>query len=326
MGGAASQPRPLSSTLRALARPAPFASSRFAVWFAAALSLGAAAPARAFISAPVGGREGETDVAARVGFERGKVEPTDDEDSFQKASWEMYTLGVGHTFGALGPLEDFFLRLEGTWFDIPAEVNEHGSIAEADCAGRFLGAGRCEFYGPDRGGFVTLAAGFNAIHVPSHALGFALLGSVPIDVEFDKFVEPRIDYVALAVSFGVRFTSALSHESRLYLGSGAFGDQNATVATSQLLGLEWRDANWKIGLRFGPYFDGDLTERTDARYGAAYGPAGRDNVVRMMRFGVITMPYVAYDFVALELLYLQKLFGFDPPATQFYSAGVRVAF
>ena len=46
----------------------------------------------------------------------------------------------------------------------------------------------------------------------------------------------------------------------------------------------------------------------------------------MMRFGVVTAPHVAYGPVALELLYLQKLFGFDPPATQLYQAGLRAAF
>ncbi len=47
----------------------------------------------------------------------------------------------------------------------------------------------------------------------------------------------------------------------------------------------------------------------------------------MMRFAAAFFPYVQItDYVVLEVSYVQKLFGYDTPATQFFTAGVRVAF
>ncbi|MCA9581545.1 MAG: hypothetical protein KC416_07100 [Myxococcales bacterium] len=297
---------------------------RVLFFFVAVAGLTSATSARAFVSGPVGGRPGETDAVARVALERGKVEPAEAEESFQSANWELYTVGLGHNFGNLGPFRDFFLRVEGTFFDVPAEVNERGTVPAANCAGRVVGPGKCEFHGADQGGYVTLGSGFNLVHEPNYALGVFVQGMVPIDADFDKFVMPRIDYVAGGAAFGVRFSPHVTHESRLYVGSGTFGSQNATVSIYQLLGFEARPGDFKLGIGLGPYFDGDLTSRTDPRYGAAYG--GTASTIRMMRFGAIFAPYVSYRGVALELLYLQKLFGYDPPATQVYQAALRAAF
>ena len=72
----------------------------------------------------VGGHPGEFDVSFKVGLESGKIEPNENMRSWQRANQRLYTLGVGYTFGNLGPLEDAYLRLDATHFQSPAEVND----------------------------------------------------------------------------------------------------------------------------------------------------------------------------------------------------------
>jgi hypothetical protein len=46
-----------------------------------------------------------------------------------------------------------------------------------------------------------------------------------------------------------------------------------------------------------------------------------------MKFGVAALPYIGVtERAALELGYVQKLFGYDAPATQLFYAGARAAF
>jgi hypothetical protein len=127
------------------------------------------------------------------------------------------------------------------------------------------------------------------------------------------------------------------------VGSGpASGEQNASIAVFNYFGFEGK--RWlptgDVGLRIGPYFDGDLTERRDSRYDGAFFagvptvagaapavPADTSDRVRMMRFGVSAAVYVQVArSVVLEAGYTQKVFGYDTPATQFFTVGARAAF
>lgn len=85
--------------------------------------------AHALILIPVGGHPKELDVFARVTLERGLVEPNENKASFQKANWEMFTVGGGYGVGDLGPLQDFSIRAELTGYRSPAEVNDVGKRA-----------------------------------------------------------------------------------------------------------------------------------------------------------------------------------------------------
>lgn len=72
-----------------------------------------------------------------------------------------------------------------------------------------------------------------------------------------------------------------------------------------------------------------LSERTDPAYDQAYtaGYPERSDRIRMMRFGVLLAPYFQVtEKLAVELSYVQKIFGYDTPATQFYNAGLRAVF
>ena len=56
-----------------------------------------------------------------------------------RANLRLFTLGLGYTFGNLGPLEDAYLRLDATHFQSPAaEVNDlaRGAVTPAQCAAR----------------------------------------------------------------------------------------------------------------------------------------------------------------------------------------------
>jgi hypothetical protein len=304
----------------------------------AACCILAASAAHALVPIPVGGHPGETDVFFRLSLERGKVEPNSNEASFQKARWNMYTAGGGYTYGTVGFLQDLSFRLEGTLYDSPAEISdpERGVVSADRCRSGVVPApGRCQFHPADRGGFVTPAIIWNFVHTGDFSFGAFLTGNIPIGVNFKKFVMPRTDFFGGGFSVGVHPQPWMTFESRTYFGSGAKlggGTQNSTVAILNVFGFEARKwlLPWKAGFKFGTYFDGDLlNERYDDAYDQAYTPgypASRDRI-RMMRFGLAVFPYMQItDSASLELSYVQKVFGYDTPATQFYTATTRVAF
>src|SRR5262249_60215456 len=122
------------------------------------------------------------------------------------------------------------------------------------------------------------------------------------------------------------------YTSGLCWGSGAAAaEPNGAVPRTNLLSFEaprWI-LPWKAGLNIGPYFEGDFTRRFAARYDAAFTtgyPAVRDRV-QAMRFALASLPYfLVTDRVALEFGYVQKFFGYDPPATQLFTFAVRSSF
>ena len=314
---------------------APIRPRLLSICLVAAALVSAPRAAQALIPTAVGGRPGETDVAARVSLERGLVEPNENKSSWQKARWNMYALDGGRNFGDVGPLRDFFVRAGYTYVYSPAEVNEKSDVAPSACRGTALSATRCQFYPSDSSSLLHAAVGWNFIHEGDFAFGVFFQGTVPIGLHHAKFVNPRVDYFGGGTAVGTRLRPWLTYESRLYFGSGLIDSprrQNATVSILNVFGFEatkWL-LPWKIGIKVGPYFDADLTERVDERYDAAYTfgyDQGARDRVRMMRFAAAFFPYVQItDYVVLELSYVQKLFGYDTPATQFLTGGVRVAF
>ncbi len=287
------------------------------------------ASASALITSPVGGRPGQLDLSTRVSLERGKIEPNENEQSWQKARWNMYAFGVGYGVGDFGPIRDLYVRVDGTYVVSPAEVNERGTVTPDRCRGVALDATRCQFHAADRGGFITPSIAWNLVHELKMSFGMFVQSSIPVGLNLDKFVQPRIDHIAGGVQTAVRLAEAVTFEARLYFGSGTFDKkQNSTVAITNLFGLEAREwlLPWKVGVKFGTYFDGDLRERTDEIYDAAYtaGYPERRDRIRMMRFGTAIFPYLQVtEHAAIELGYVQKIFGYDTPATQFFHAGVR---
>jgi len=318
------------------------------------VALLSAPSAWAFVGTPVGGHPGELDINAQVSAERGKTEPNENRASFMKTrGWYEYKLGVGYTFGDVGPLEFFSARVEATYFQTPSEkndpaewqVNPEGSSPPGspgpECAAgaRYLGGGVCEFYPEDQGTLITAGVSAAVIHDPKFALGLYLRTTVPLGMNLDKFENPRIDYLAGGFNVGVELQTWLGFESTFYLGSGTrpFGtEQNGAVALTNLFDLKARRwlLPWKAGIKIGPYVEGDIHERFDERYDRAYSPVvlpqtgatpeqSRDRI-RAARFAVAMLPYfLVTEHVAVEAGYVQKFFGYDARATQAYFLGVR---
>ena len=300
-----------------------------------AFSLTLTRASSAFVPSPVGGHPGEADVGVRATLERGKVEPSSNEASFQAATWEVYQLGGGYTFEPVGPLLDLRASLDVSYFRSVAEVNDpaRGAVAPASCRGVSLDADRCEFHPANDGFFFTPRLAFNVVHNATLAFGFYAQGTIPVGIDETRFVLPRLDYVAGGVTFGAHVTDWLGVESNTYVGSGALdgAKQNGAVAQTLLVAFEAKKwiLPWGAGIKVGTYFEGDLRDRFDERYEAAYTAAypSRSERIRAMKFGI---PFVAYARVteraAVELGYVQKLFGYDAVATKTFYAGMRVVF
>jgi len=311
----------------------------FSAAVGAALLVLTCSQAHALIPIPVGGHPKELDVFARVTLERGLVEPNENKASWQKAKWEMLTIGGGYGLGHFGVLQDLSVRAEVTGYQSPAEVNDpsKGALAPGQCSGTVLGTGQCEFHSSDRGAFISPSISTSLVHTGTISFGVFLVGNIPIGVNYKKFVLPRIDYVGGGFRSGIELASWFAFETTFYVGSGSprpGTKQNGTFAATQLLHFRTGKLGtapfFRAGIKVGPYVDGDLIgERTDARYDQAYtaGYPERTDRIRMFRFAATLLPYVQMsDTVSLELGYLQKLFGYDTPATQLYTATLRYVF
>jgi hypothetical protein len=304
-----------------------------------ASSMLAAERADALIPIPVGGHPKELDVFMRLTLERGLVEPNENKASWQKANWEMFTVGGGYGLGHFGTFQDLSVRLEVTGYQTPAEVNdpEKGTVDAAVCPGSVPGPGKCEFHSADRGAFITPSVSTSLVHTATTSFGVFVLGNVPIGVNYKKFVSPRIDFVGGGFRGGIELAPWFALETSFYVGTGSSGRggrQNGTFAATQLLHFRSEklgtSPSFRVGIKVGPYIDGDLIgERSDARYDQVYtaGYPDRTDRIRMFRFAATFLPYVQMsDKVSLELGYLQKLFGYDTPATQLYTATLRYVF
>jgi len=295
----------------------------------------------AFVPIPVGGHPGELDAFMRVGYEGGLIEPTENKASWQRANWWLFQVGAGYTVGTVGPFQDLFFRIDQTFYTIPAETSLEEDRFDPElappsvCLATIIEGGACEFHPADQGWLVTPMVGANLVHEATHSFGFFLQGTIPIGVQQGKFVLPRVDYVAGGIQTGVHLTSWFGFSNRIYVGSGDLGGdegQNAAIAITTLLHLDsprFADRLLKLGIAAGPYFEGDLTERNDEAYDAAYTfgyDEGARDRIRAMKFGVAIAPYVQIsDHFAVDGGYVQKFFGYDAPATQFFYGGVRFA-
>lgn len=310
------------------------------------------------VATPVGGHPGELDLNLQLTLERGKTEPAENPAStFKSRGFYESKLGVGYTFGDWGPLQFFSARLEATFFQTPEEKNDPDrwfvsapdagteavpGAGECTAGAVYLGDGACRFHPEDRGTLLSASVSFAAVHTPSSALGFFVRSQLPLGMDLDKFQNPRIDYLAGGALAGVEFTPWLGFESQFFLGLGTrpFGkEQNGAVALTNLVHAHARSwlLPWKAGFKLGPYVEGDIHQRFDARYDSAYSPIvqsqpeaeprqSRDRI-RAARFALALLPYfLVTEYLSVELGYVQKFFGYDARATQAYSLGLRGLF
>jgi hypothetical protein len=320
---------------------------------------GIASAANAFVPVPVGGHPGELDVNFVFQTDRGKYEPTENPLSYRPVEgWYEYRLSVGYTWGHFGFLQFFSTRLEGNFYTVDNETNDPGVwyvapsgtvgpngklVPECGAGAKFLGDGLCEFYSPDTGGMISGTISAALVHTPQVAFGLFVKGTVPIGMNLRKFVSPRMDYLAGGFQLGAVMTSWLDFEVFTYFGSGTHpisSKKNSSAIGSTLFHFHakrWA-LPWKAGIKFGPYVEGDMTQRDEPRYDLAYAPqqlpafpseyddtpVRQNDRLRSAKYSLAFLPYfLVTEHVAVELGYIQKFFGYDPPATQAWFAGVR---
>jgi hypothetical protein len=309
--------------------------------------------ASAFVTTPVGGRPGDTDVTARVTLERGNVEPHSNQQSWAPAQWQLYAVGATHNFGQAGPLHDWTLALDLTLLDAPAEVNDPSRLVippgsqatfqlPCDNGAVRTGALTCQFHRPDTGLYVTPRVFANLVHEGPAALGVYLQGTIPIGIDLNRFVLPRFDPIAVGAILGFALNRWLDFESHSYVAPWGYellssSYQNGAVAQTDLLGAHAE--RWllpgPIGLKAGFYWEGDLQQRYDERYDAAftqgYRPGAQDGQgrerIRGLKYGIVAIgSVVVAPRLAIELGTVQKRFGYDAVATQSYFGGARYSF
>jgi hypothetical protein len=281
---------------------------------------------------PMGGDEGELDVNARFTGAFGQVEPTERPTTFQSADIRTMSGGLGYTLGELGPFEDVYLRVGGSYFTAAAEAVEDGADD--------LPVGY-QFYEQDRGGTITAQVSVNLVHDRDFTFGLFVQGTVPLGVDFAKFSNAHIHYVGGGTHVSVFLTNPdklfrLSYTSQIFIGSGAYEDDaqhNATIALTNLFALEaaWWALPWRMGVSFGPYIEGDMNEHVNTAYQVGYGSVTPDLVtgdrVRAMSLAFAVLPFFhVTDHAVVEGGFVQELFGYDAAATQIWTGGVRAMF
>lgn len=279
----------------------------------------------------VGGQEGEVDVNTGFLGAFGQSQPTERPSSWQPANTKVLSMGAGYAFGKLGPFHDIYVRLDGSYYT---------SAEENVPAGDDLAAGFTVFQ-QDRGGYLTGTAFAKLIHQPRFSFGLYVQGSLPIDVNFEKFSNVRIHYFGGGTTVDVFLTDPakllrLRYRSRLFLGTGAMQDDyqhNASINLDNLLLFEaerWV-LPWRMGIGIGPSFESDLNEHVNQAYYQSYARVTADFVngdrVRAMSFAVTLAPYFRITkHAALEVRFRQQLAGIDSPATQIWAGGLRATF
>lgn len=323
------------------------------------VTLALASESSAFVPTPVGGHPGELDVSFVFQTDRGKYEPTENTASFRPVEgWYEYRLSVGYTWGHFGFLQFFSTRLEGMYYTVDPETNDptvwyvapEGTVGpggklvpECGAGSVFLGDGVCQFYGSDKGGMISAILSAALVHTPHVSFGLFVKGTAPIGMNLKKFVSPHMDYIAGGFQLGAEMTRWLDFEVFGYFGSGTHpisDKKNSRALGSTLFHFH---ANrwllpWKAGIKLGPYVEGDMTQREEPRYDLAYAPqqlpafpseyadspVRQNDRLRSAKYSLAFLPYfLVTEHVAVELGYIQKFFGYDPPATQAWFAGVR---
>ncbi|NJL23876.1 MAG: hypothetical protein HC902_00940 [Calothrix sp. SM1_5_4] len=243
-------------------------------------------------------------------MERGKVEPNENRDSYQSAEIDIYKLSLARGFGDLSFGKDHFLRFDYSRFTSGKEQ-----------------VGSQVFYEKDTGNVATFIYGFNFVHELSYSAGVYLSVSPLTDYNKEKFSTPRVDLWSIGLKSGLEINSSWFLEGLLHYGSGIPGQQNSYVAFTQLVGLKLAETiAFPLTLKFGPYAELDMQDRNDSKYDTAFSAPGRTDRIRSMKIGTVSSldAEISRNWY-VSAGYVQKLGGYDAPATNatFASLGVK---
>ena len=307
-------------------------SARLLASCGAGLLLTLPAVARALDHGPPPTEEGEIDTSVLVSALWGDARPGERESGWMEANTEVLELGVGYNAGSVGPLEDFYVRVEGAYFTSAQETVER--------SGGPLPRGYL-FHPADNGGWISALVSSKMVSEPRWSFGLFASGTIPLHVDLDKFSGPHLHYFGGGSTFDAYLTdpagvASIALSTRLFLGSGAWADDdqhNASISSTTLVELRFARwvLPWRVGLRAGPYLEADVNEHVDRAYAAAYvAPGnGRDDgaPMRETRLALALMPYLEITHHAvIELGFVQTLTGYDLPYTQRWMGGLRSRF
>tara|TARA_B110001454_G_C12721908_1_gene435061 strand:- start:2699 stop:3565 length:867 start_codon:yes stop_codon:yes gene_type:complete len=244
--------------------------------------------------------ENEKKIELRAIQERGKIEPNENRASFQSAKIDIHQISYQQNIGdlSLGG-KNHFLKIDFNSFT-SGEESVSGQV----------------FYTQDKGQVATLTYGFSFVHELTHVAGLYVSISPYIDFNKKKFSVPRVDNFAFGIPLGIELTPGWNLESLTHYGSGISGDQNSFLSFSNQIGYR------VIGvlprpffIKYGVYAELDTSERRDEKYDQAFSPTGTSDRIRSMKYGTITSINFDFDKIYLGIDQVQKLGGYDAPAT-----------
>jgi deoxyribodipyrimidine photo-lyase len=249
-------------------------------------------PAPAYIAGVTPVPKGGYELTLKTDFARGGAGPETRPETEQtvRPGVNIYELSAGYTFGTYGAFQDVKLRLTGAYFTSADEL-----------------LGGVEIYPRDEGWLAGAELSTNFVHEPDKLFGVFLRSQIPFGMNIQKFSNPKIDSFGLGLQTAFKFSDNFGEEALLFAGTGVTGDgfrQNASV-TASLLGvwiLPKSIAEYGAALRVGPFYDADVAQRNDLRYGT--------RGVRSFRLGVTTIAsYSLTREVALEAGFTLKFTG-----------------
>ncbi len=265
----------------------------------------------ALVSSPVSAGDGRWNVELRSTLERGKIEPNENKASYQSAEIDVHQLSITKGLENTSYGSDHFARVDLKYLK-SGEERVGGQI----------------FYGVDTGSVATLSYGFNFVHDPKYTSGIYLSVSPVTNFNKEKFSVPRVDLWSIGFRTSAELSDKVYIEDSIHYGSGIPGEQNSYLAFTHLFALRLDTiVGLPLTLKWGPYAELDTSERTDSQYDAAFSPSGTSDRIRSMKVGVVSSVEFALTKQSYgTVTYVQKLGGYDAPATNAFSLAIGMNF
>lgn len=244
--------------------------------------------------------ENEKRIEFRTIQERGKIEPNENRASFQSAKIDINQISYLQSIDEIKTWgKNHFFRADYKSFT-SAEESVSGQI----------------FYSQNQGKSLTLTYGFSFVHELTHLAGIYFSISPLIDFNRKKFSVPRVDNFSVGLPFGLELLPGWSLESLTHYGSGLSGDQNSYLSFSNQIGYRVSGLlSRPFFVKYGVYAELDTSERIDNSYDQAFSPAGTSDRVRSMKYGTLTSAHFDFETFYFNFDFVQKLGGYDAPAT-----------
>lgn len=265
----------------------------------------------ALVSSPVSAGNGLWNVELRSTLERGKIEPNENKASYQPAEIDVHQISITKGLENISYGSDHFARIDLKYLK-SGEERVQGQT----------------FYESDNGTVATLSYGFNFAHEPNYTSGFYLSLSPITSFNKEKFSVPRVDLWSVGFRTSAELSDKVYIEDSIHYGAGIPRKQNSYLAFTHLFAFRLNTiVRLPFTLKWGPYAELDTSERTDHQYDTAFSPPGTSDRIRSMKVGVISSVEFALSKQSYSTItYVQKLGGYDAPATNALSLAIGINF